>query len=519
MKLSDLMEGLPQKRMIPPISHDGRAFTDPEIGSVHYRSDAVMPGGLFVAIRGFAADGHVFIDDAIARGAVAIVAERTPPMIRVPVVEVPNSRQAMAIIADRFFQCPSEQLIMIAVTGTNGKTTTASLIENILQKAGLKTGLISTVYYRYAGNSFDNPMTTPESLDLQSILARMVTHGVTHAVMEASSHAIDLFRLQNCRLDVAVFTNLSQDHLDFHGDMQTYWQSKKRLFTDILPAGPKQDRAMAVINCSNDKGRELFELLSTTTGAPTPLGVGDGKGATLRAIHADIGLSGITGAIETPVGVFEFHSPLAGGYNLENILCAVGVGVVLKLPMEQIRTGIEEFVSVPGRLEAVPDRSGRFVFIDYAHTPDALENVLAALRAISTGRIICVFGCGGDRDRGKRPLMGKIALDYADLTIVTSDNPRSEDPVKIIEDIVAGIASLGRHCYQAETLDSNFANTGFLVEPDRRAAIRRGIRVAIPGDTILIAGKGHEKYQLVGKQKLPFDDYAEAQQALEACHA
>ncbi|MFZ5570575.1 MAG: UDP-N-acetylmuramoyl-L-alanyl-D-glutamate--2,6-diaminopimelate ligase [Thermodesulfobacteriota bacterium] len=514
MKLSQLTEELSPKKMIPPVSGHGVVSMDPEIESIHYRSSEVRPGGLFVAVRGFATDGHGYIEEAISRGAVAIVAER-PLALPVVLVEVPNSRKALAVVADRYYQRPSEKLVVIAVTGTNGKTTTASLIESILRQVGFETGLISTVFCRYAGKTHDNPMTTPESLDLQSILARMLASGVTHVVMEASSHAIDLFRIQNCRLDVAVFTNLSQDHLDFHGNMQAYWQAKKRLFTDYLPAGAKGNRATAVINCSSEKGRELFALLSGNAGAPQILGVGGDPGLDLRPLHAEIGLGGISGTMETPSGTFAFHSPLAGGYNLENILCAAGAGFALHIPLERIQAGIERFTSVPGRLEAVPDRSGRFVFIDYAHTPDALENVLTTLRAVATGRIICIFGCGGDRDKSKRPLMGRISMEHADLTIVTSDNPRSEEPLRIIEDIVNGIRPLDPYSYGPETLENGIPRSGFLVEPDRREAIRKGIQAAVPGDTVLIAGKGHEKYQIVGKQKLPFDDFAIAQQVIE----
>ncbi len=513
MKLSCLLESLPQKQLVLPPGK-GPESMDPKIGSIHYRAADVKPGGLFVAVRGFKADGHDFIGEAVSRGAVAIICERKvlSPVIQ---VEVGNSRKAMAIIADRFFNEPTKKLVVIAVTGTNGKTTTASLVENILIKAGCKTGLISTVYYRYGESSFDNPMTTPESMDLQAILACMLDHGVTHVVMEASSHAIELFRVQNCRLDVAVFTNLTQDHLDLHGDMASYWETKKRLFTDFLPAGFKKDHALAVVNCNNEHGRELFALLCRRADLLPPLGVGNQVGQ-LRALQADIRLDGISGVIETPLGKIDFRSPLAGKYNLENILCAVGAATALNLPLQAIQTGISEFTAVPGRLEAVPNNRGKFVFVDYAHTPDALENVLTNLRAIARGRIICIFGCGGDRDKTKRPLMGKIAATHADLVVVTSDNPRSEDPKEIIADILKGIQPLGIHFYGREMLTDSFGGKGVLVEVDRRAAIRLGIQLAAPGDTVVIAGKGHEKYQLIGSQKLPFDDRAEAMQMLGA---
>ena len=491
-----------------------------EIGSIHYRSQEVKPDGMFVAIPGSTADGHDFIDEALKRGAAAIVVEKEihpqasqsdgQPNTDAVMIQVSNTRQALANLSAAFYENPSERLVLIGITGTNGKTTTAYLIEGILQKAGYAVGVIGTINYRYAGKAFDNPITTPESLDLQRILAEMLSAGVTHVVMEASSHAIDLYRIQCCWLDIAVFTNLSQDHLDFHGDMQSYWASKKRLFTHFLDSGPKKDQAQAVINCDNPYGQELVQLLDiplVTTGRQ--------NGCAITPTVARCELSGIAGTIATPDGTFDFISPLVGEYNVENILCATGVAAALHLLPDTIKSGVEALSHIPGRLERIDNDTGRFVYVDYAHTPDALHNVIRALRDITTQRIICVFGCGGDRDRAKRPMMGEIAAKHCDLSIVTSDNPRTEDPQVIIDHILEGIKRVGGRAYSRSDVKNGFSSKGFVRESDRRCAIELGIQISQPGDTVLIAGKGHETYQILGKTTVSFDDREEARKALD----
>jgi len=510
-------------------NHD--PYINSDISSVHYRAQDVQPGGLFVAIPGLLADGHDFIDQACMRGALAIISQKPvqpdnsvtqntrqiktrqvkAKQIKngLTIIEVDNTRKALAGISATFFGNPSQKLNIIGITGTNGKTTTAYLIESMLSAAGLKTGVIGTINYRYMGKVFKNPVTTPESLDLQKILAEMLKEGVTHVVLEVSSHAIDLFRVENCLIDTGVFTNLTQDHLDYHGDMNSYWLCKKRMFTEYLPLGPKKDRAVAVINRDNPKGRELFNILPVR-------GISTGHSADNiiwpKIIEHD--LRGITGNISTPAGSFDFKSPLVGKHNIENILSAAGVGIALGLSLNDIKAGIENVFFIPGRLERITGNNGRFVYVDYAHTPDALGNVLTSLKAVSNKKIICVFGCGGDRDREKRPLMGEIAGRLCDLAIVTSDNPRTEDPEKIIEQILSGLKKTCNHEYSLSSLKTGFDKKGYVIEPDRRNAIKLGIAASRQGDTVLIAGKGHETYQILGEKTISFDDRKEAKQAL-----
>jgi len=379
---------------------------DPDISSVHYRAQDVKPGGLFVAIPGLAADGHDFIDQARMRGALAIISQKPvqpdnsvtqntgqvkAKQIKknLTIIEVDNSRKALAEISAAFFGNPSQKLNIIGITGTNGKTTTAYLIESMLSTAGLKTGVIGTINYRYMGKVFENPVTTPESLDLQKIMSEMLKEGVTHVVLEVSSHAIDLFRVENCWIDTGVFTNLTQDHLDYHGDMNSYWLCKKRMFAEYLPSGPKKERALAVINRDNPKGRELFNILPVR-------GISTGHSAdnTIWPKNIKHDLSGIAGNISTPAGSFDFKSPLVGKHNIENILSATGVGTSLDLSLDDIKAGIENVFFIPGRLERITGNNGRFVYVDYAHTPDALGNVLTSLKAVSDKKIICVFDAG-----------------------------------------------------------------------------------------------------------------------------
>jgi UDP-N-acetylmuramyl-tripeptide synthetase len=506
VKLSDLLKAA------RPLSvgHETAGKKDPEIRSIHYRSQEVMPGGLFVAIAGHAADGHDYIDDAIARGAVAIVSQKECS-VKMPNIRVADTRRALADMAACFFDNPSEPLTVIGITGTNGKTTSAYLLESILKQAGIEVGVIGTINYRYAGQTFDNPITTPESLDLQRILAEMLRAGISHVVMEASSHAIDLDRIRNCWFDVAVFINLSQDHLDFHGDMEAYWASKKRLFTEYLMEGPKSGHAVAVINCDSKKGGELADVLKVPV-----IKTGSETDDTVYAGNMQCDRNGIAGEISMPGGKFHFKSRLVGRHNLENILCAAGVAYALNLPAGTVRSGIEAVSVIPGRLEHIENHAGRFVYVDYAHTPDALQNVIKALSAVMQRRMICVFGCGGDRDREKRPLMGEIATRLCALAVVTSDNPRTEDAMAIIAQILEGARKTNSRKYSAAELKNGFKDRGYVVEADRRAAIQLAIAISEPGDTVLIAGKGHETYQIIGTTTRAFDDREEARKALRA---
>ncbi len=485
---------------------------NPEITGIFCNAQEVRPGGLFVAIQGFSADGHDFIGQAVDKGAAAVICEkRSRP--GVATVCVDNSRRVLAEVSAVFYGHPSKAMVVVGVTGTNGKTTTTYLIESILQAAGKNPGIIGTINYRFGGTLFDNPVTTPESLDLQRILSQMRDADVTHAVMEVSSHALDLYRAHGCHFDVAVFTNFSQDHLDFHKDMDSYWIAKRRLFRELLPASDSTIKR-AVINVDSPKGTELAGQIVTpcyTCGSgPTP---------DLKAVAARFDLNGIDALVKTPQEEIEIHSPLVGRHNLENILSAVGVGIALDTPLDAIIAGINSLDNVPGRLERIPNDCGRFIYVDYAHTPDALENALLALRALTVDRIICVFGCGGDRDRAKRPKMGAIAARLSDLTIVTSDNPRTEPPDRIIDEIVEGVRQVSKLHYTRNCLEDGFHGKGYGIVADRREAIGLSVRTSRAGDTILIAGKGHEPYQVIGREKLPFDDRLEARSAVKDRHA
>ena len=345
--------------------------------------------------------------------------------------------------------------------------------------------------------------------EMQKILLQMAQSSVTHAIMEVSSHAVDLYRIKACRFNVGVFTNLTQDHLDYHKDMKAYWNCKKAFFTDYLSTDFNTEPAIAILNLNDSRGRELAAILPYRC-----ITVGHDSDAVIQPLETHQGPDGIQGRVITPSGPLTFASALTGGHNLENILCAVGVGVAYGLAPETISKGIEELNRVPGRLEKIPDADGRHIYVDYAHTPDALKNVLQALRAMSSRRILCVFGCGGDRDPDKRPQMGTVAAELCDLAIITSDNPRSENPSAIIDQILPGVALLQGCRYAAEDLKTGFDKKGFTIEPDRRHAIELAIRVSEPDDAVLIAGKGHETYQILADKTIDFDDRQEARRAL-----
>ena len=458
--------------------------TNINVTGIHYDSRKIQPDNIFVAMRGHQTDGHRYISQAIKNGACAIVAETIQPDDSNAIyIQVPDSRKALAKLANTFYENPSSKICLIGITGTNGKTTTAYLIENIFKAKGFSTGVISTIEYRYHDRTFPNPLTTPESLDLQRILFEMYSNGITHVIMEVSSHALALDRVLECAYDVEVFTNLTQDHLDFNQTMSAYWNCKQRLF--FPPYVSQKKRVHAVINCDNDFGLEL----KASVQIPKIL-VGESDDNDIYYQNPDISLSGISGSIVTPKGTISLESPLTGHHNLQNILSAIGTGIALDIPITDISSGISQTSNVPGRLERLTEFTDRYVFVDYAHTPDALENVIHCIRQSMTKRLITVFGCGGDRDRGKRPLMGKVAASLSDICIVTSDNPRSESPEAIISDICEGIPDL----------------KSFVVEPDRKKAIELAINTSCPQDVVLIAGKGHETYQILKDRTIDFDD-------------
>ena len=487
---------------------------DPEIRRVVHDSREVRPGDLFVAVRGFTVDGHQFVRRALEQGAAALAVEDAAFAPEgVPCALVTDARVALACLAAILAGEPTLRLLLAGITGTNGKTTTTYLVEAILEAAGYATGVVGTVGYRYAGKTLPAPHTTPDPVALQLLFADMVNAGVRAAVMETSSHALDQRRVEGCDYSVAAFTNLTQDHLDYHHTMDAYFAAKKRFFTELLPASRAPSKT-AVINLDDPRGLELARA------CPTPVltyGI-DRPGASILATAPVFGEHGVRARVETPAGPFELTSPLVGGYNLQNLLCAVGIGVGLGIAPQTIGAALATCPGAPGRLERVDNPHGFGVFVDYAHTPDALLRVLQAVRAQTRGRVLTVFGCGGDRDRTKRPLMGEVAASVADLCVVTSDNPRTEDPQSIVDMILAGITANG-----AQRLDTTSAArpdaSGYLVDVDRRRAIEAALRAARPGDSVVIAGKGHEDYQILGKTKVHFDDREEARAVLEKLNA
>ena len=488
---------------------------DQIIDSVHYDSRTVTPGGLFVAIQGHRWDGYTYIEEAIENGAVAVLTEKEwsgRPSISVAQVE--NARLALAAVSSAFYGDPCRELCMIGITGTNGKTTTAYLMESILNAAGLEVGVIGTINYRFGGQSFTSPVTTPESLDLMRLLRKMADSEVTHVVLEVSSHALDLHRVAFCEFDVGVFTNLSREHLDYHHDMETYWQCKRELCVGRLGVGSKRGRATAVTNWDDLKGKELYGEVSVPC-----LRAGLSDDCEIRAQDINLTKDAASGRVRTPEGEFDFTSSLVGKHNVYNILSATGVAIALGLPLDTIQKGIMDLRGVPGRLECVTNDLGLSVFVDYAHTPDALENVLSVLRGLTSGRMITIFGCGGDRDRDKRPMMGATAGRLSDLVVLTSDNPRTEAPEAILAGIVEGTAVVQSHQYELHELAKGFETPGYVVEPDRRKAIALGLGAARSGDTVIIAGKGHETYQIIGETTIPFDDRVEAKKILQQLSA
>jgi UDP-N-acetylmuramyl-tripeptide synthetase len=467
------------------------------VAEVRDDSRAVGRGDLFVATRGQTVDGHAYIAAAAERGAVAFVVEDDVPTPGVR-VRVRSTAVALARLAANRWGRPADALTLIGITGTNGKTTTTFLSEALARAAGGRpdaAGVLTTVTYRWGSESRPAPFTTPTPLVLHETLAEMRAAGVTHVAMEASSHALELHRLDGVRFRVGAFTNLTQDHLDFHGTMEAYRDAKARLFRDHLTAD-----GVGVVNVDGEGGPWM---LGEVRGAALAVSARRDATAAVRPTALTQTVDGSLIEFATPVGAVEVRSPLIGAFNLENLAVAVGIGVALGLHREAIGQALSGVAGVPGRLERVPNRAGLGVFVDYAHTPDALERVMAALRPITRGRLIVVFGCGGDRDRSKRPIMGRLVARDADLPFVTSDNPRTEDPQSILDMIVAGVHELrpGK-------------DGGFEVEIDRRVAIERAIGAARPGDVVLIAGKGHEDYQIIGKTKQHFDDREEAAKAL-----
>ena len=477
-----------------------------EISGLYYDSRQVTPGGLFFALKGVAADGHLFIAAARLAGAVAVVLEdESFAPEGMAWIKVADARHAMSVMAAAYYGRPTDSLPLIGITGTNGKTTTTYLIESILNQAGKPAAVLGTVSYRFGDKVLPASHTTPESVDMQANLRTFADMGAKGMVMEVASHALEQRRADGCRFDVGIFTNLTRDHLDYHHDMESYFSSKLRFFSELLAPDQIKPRRNAVVNIDDPYGPRVV----AASVAPV-ISYGLAPEAMVRARNVEFSVNGISGVLETPAGAIEFRSGLLGRFNLYNILASVAAGVALEIPLSIIRDGIEKHGQVPGRVERVANDRGVTLLVDYAHTGDALENVLKTVAEIAQKRIITVFGCGGDRDRGKRPVMGEIAARFSDLAIVTSDNPRTEDPLAIIEEVRAGIIPMAIREYKAADLQAEFAQKGFTVEPSRGAAIRLAVRLAGPGDVVLLAGKGHEDYQIIGKVKHHFDDREEA---------
>lgn len=508
---------------------------DREISGICYDSRQVKPGHLFVAVRGNKQDGHRYIEDALARGATAVVGEETGSLRADPlradtvVIRVDNSRQALARLAAAFYGHPYRELGLVGITGTSGKTTTAYVVESILRAAGAVPGVIGTINYRFQGKIYPAPMTTPESLDLMRLLREMADNGVTDVIMEVSSHALDQGRIGDCAFRAAVFTNLSREHLDYHPDMEEYFRAKSLLFCSLSPGDPAGG-PYAVINIDDPQGESLARL---TRAALITYGLK--REALVRAEAVQLNRGGLQATIVTPAREFRIKSSLIGEINLYNVLAAAAVTWALGIDPSPIARGIEALQGVPGRLEPVENDRGLSLIVDYAHKPDALLKVLRTLRPLANGRLITVFGCGGDRDRGKRCEMGLIAGENSDLVFVTSDNPRSEDPVEIIEQIEQGLcrSGLSKREWPPRPEDSENQRSeirgqesdierpprpedlkqGYFIEVDRRRAIRKAVTLARAGDLILIAGKGHEDYQIIGHERRVFDDRIEAARA------
>lgn len=492
--LSSLLSVLPGSSL-RPASEGG---TEAEITGLAYDSRRVKPGDLFFCVHGLKSDGHLFLPDAAARGASAALIERELPELPVPAIMVENVRAAMPRVAAHFYDYPSRKLALVGVTGTNGKTTTTYLVEAIARAAGHGTGVIGTLGARINDEEIPGERTTPEAPDLQALLARMVEadpgSGMVVA-MEASSHALHQARTEGCEYDVGVFTNLTQDHLDYHPTMEDYFQAKALLFTEYPRHTSKG--FTGVINVDDPYGQRLAKMCEGLV-----LSYAVENDAILRATDIEASATGLRFTLNTPEATFPVRLHLGGLFNVYNSLAAMAAGRALGFEWDVILGALQAAPGVPGRFESVSAGQDFGVIVDYAHTPDGLENVLQAARALRPRRLITVFGCGGDRDRTKRPIMGRLAAELSDVVVVTSDNPRTENPSAILDEIIAGIPR--GTAAQVER------------EEDRRTAIARAVSAAESGDLVVIAGKGHENYQIFADGTIHFDDREEARKALNA---
>ena len=484
MTLGEILAGVGLKEAIPP------ELAGANVGGLEYDSRRVGEGFLFFAFPGSRADGRQFAEDALARGAVAVVSESECPPGPARWIRVEHGRQALALAARNYYRKPDERLGLTGITGTNGKTTTAYLIDSVLRASGHTTALVGTIEYHLAGRVLPAVNTTPESLDLVRLFAELERAGGTHATLEVSSHALALGRVYGLHFHTAVFTNLTRDHLDFHGTMENYFAAKQALLAGAGGAPPR----FAVLNRDDEYARKL--KVDTKTEA---IWYGLGQESDLRALHISSGFHGLRFDVQHGKLRFAVESPLMGRINVYNILAACGAGLSYGIAPEGIARGIAELRAVPGRFERVDQGQPFVVVVDYAHTDDALRNTIAVARGLNPKRVITLFGCGGDRDRSKRPLMGQAAAEASDFVVLTSDNPRSEDPLAIMNDALVGIRRV---------------DVPHVVEPDRAAAIARALKEAREGDLVILAGKGHETYQVLKDKTIPFDDRVVAREVL-----
>ncbi|MDW7684021.1 MAG: UDP-N-acetylmuramoyl-L-alanyl-D-glutamate--2,6-diaminopimelate ligase [Bacillota bacterium] len=493
MTLAALVDILLHKRIHGPL--------DQMISGISYHSGRVRPGDLFVCLPGTRSHGKSFIAEAVAAGAAAVISDLDEHWPGCTMIQVPDIRLALALLSARFYDYPSREFVLTGVTGTNGKTTTTHLIDALLQSKGASTGLIGTVRYRIRGEEYPSLATTPEASDLQELLRRMVNENVTHATMEVSSHALAWHRTVGCDFDTVVLTNITEDHLDFHRTFMHYLESKSKLFSWLGSFPVKRERPRrAVINGDDQHWEHIADQTPTET-----ILYGLGAHCHVRASDVHVARDGVTFLLETPAGNTTVRLKMTGLFSVYNSLAAACVGLLEGLAPEEIASVLGSVEGIPGRFELVDAGQNFTVIVDYAHTPDGLENILQAVREFARARVITVFGCGGDRDRTKRPLMGEAAGKYSDICVVTSDNPRGEDPAGIIKEILPG---LKRH---QESLE-------YEVIGDRRAAIERAVGLAQPGDVVVIAGKGHETTQVFSDHTIPFDDRQIAREAIRRRH-
>jgi UDP-N-acetylmuramoyl-L-alanyl-D-glutamate--2,6-diaminopimelate ligase len=503
MKLSELTA---------PFDAQAQVGADLDVEDIVTDSRQAHPGAVFVAVPGAITDGHRFIAAAIERGASALIVENPATVPDgVPYIVMRDIRRKIGPLAARFFGDPSRHLHVVGITGTNGKTSTTYIGEAMLTAAGYSVGVIGTINYRFAGQVIPAPTTTPGPVELQRLLAQMRVAGVTHVLMEVSSHALDQFRVDGTYIDCAVFTNLTRDHLDYHESMAAYLAAKRRLFTDLLCADDANSPT-AIVNGDDPAHEEMVAGLKQRVWR---FSLNKDSHADIHVRHIRVDLSGTQLELSALGHVITIHSPLIGEHNAQNLMQALAIGLSYGLDLDTVAAGVRQCTNIPGRLERVADPHGIHVFVDYSHTPDALEKVAVVLNRLKgAGRQIIVVGCGGDRDRGKRPLMGEVAGRLGDMVIVTSDNPRTEYPQAILAEIEPGVIKAGkrkRTVSETKVLKA----CEFAVIESRRGAIRLAIRSAQPGDAILIAGKGHEDYQIIGTVKHHFDDREEALLALE----